>query len=193
MVRSQVTTVRLGCMPTVTYWMHWYQLLLLLGWLGVVESSSHVSITRTNLPHANVISLQPQGWLSRAVKPSYLQTSSSPTQSNSKIREVVYIASHLTLHQDDLEDDDCLSDNHFCSLLCDRGLTVHIIRPKLRVPIGISDAQAWSVAAVSLGYMEAISRLVKSRMVDHRVPGNPPYSTTIFLCHYHVVGCNALP
>ncbi len=151
--------------------MRWYHLLRWFGWLGLILGNSHVSITRTSLHHANIISLQPQGWLSRAVKPSSLQTSSSAAQSGSRIREVVYVASHLTLHQEELDNNDCLSGNHFCSLLCDRGLTVHIIRPILRIPVGVDVTEAGSVAAVSLGYMEAISQLVRSRINDHRVPG----------------------
>ena len=152
--------------------MRWFHLIRWFGWLGVAFSNSHISITRTSLPHANIISLQPQGWLSRAVKPSSVQSSSSPVQSGSRIREVVYVASHLTLHPEELDDDDCLSDHHFCSLLCDRGLTVHIVRPRVRAFRSVHETEAGSVAAVSLEYMEAISHLVKSRVNNHRVPGN---------------------
>ena len=55
-------------------------------------------------------------------------------QSRKKIREIIYVPSHVSVQPEELTDNDCLYDDHFCSLLCDQGFIVHVMR--LNSPIG---------------------------------------------------------
>lgn len=86
-----------------------------------MSSDHYFTISRTSLRSVNLVSLYPQGWLTRAIK-------SSTFQSGNRIREIIFVPSIFTAKECD-EFSSCVDDDHFCSLLCDAGYIVHILDP----------------------------------------------------------------
>lgn len=84
-------------------------------------SSNYINIMRTPLVASpgEVVTLSPQGWLSRALR-------SFENNNTNKIREVIYIPSQITLLPFD-GPNSCDDDDHFCSILCERGYQVHTL------------------------------------------------------------------
>lgn len=97
--------------------------------LPITCCSTATSVLRTQLLGVNVITLQPQSWLSK-LSSKLRNKESSPSlvsvERPVSVRHIIYMPSMLCLNNLDgsLRATD---DNHFCSLLCDRGYTVHII------------------------------------------------------------------
>ena len=87
-----------------------------------VQSSHYVTISRTSFKGCQLVTLKPPIGQSR------------PTKSH--IREIIYVPSHINVQPEELQDHDVLHDDHFCSLLCDQGFIVHVMR--LNSPIGMS-------------------------------------------------------
>ena len=81
----------------------------------------HSIVKRVRLKYANVLSLNPQKWLSTLLNKS----------SHNKIKEIIVIPS-LLCNIETLEYDYVLDDEHFCSRLCDSGYIVHIVDPFIK-------------------------------------------------------------
>lgn len=93
-------------------------------------SQSRVTICRTRVSNFDIITLSPSSWLS---KNGRYVPSSKKTQKMQQnlvgeidVREIMYIPSHLSLHNCDAFHF-ATDDEHFCSLLCDCGFVVHVI------------------------------------------------------------------
>ena len=82
--------------------------------LGAVQSSQYVTISRTSFKSCSLVTLQPPMGQLRPTK--------------TPIREIIYVPSHINFQPEELEESDYLHDEHFCSLLCDQGFVVHVLR-----------------------------------------------------------------
>lgn len=122
---------------------------------GLSTNNNYFTVIRTSLDKANIISLQPQGWLNKATRNSYGYRNSNNknsddknvneiTKSSNRIREVLYVPSIFNMKLTN-EIDHVLDDEHVCSLLCDRGFTVHCVNPKNNIDYknAIADTMKW--------------------------------------------------
>ena len=82
--------------------------------LGSVQSSQYVTISRSSYPSCSLVTLQPPL--------GQIRTTKTP------IREIIYVPSHVNVQPEELEENDYLHDDHFCSLLCDQGFVVHVLQ-----------------------------------------------------------------
>ena len=96
---------------------------------GAVQSSHYVTISRTSFRNCQLVTLTPPMGQSHTSK--------------THIREIIYVPSHVNVHPEELEENDVLNDDHFCSLLCDQGFIVHVMR--LNSPIGMANVVVFLV------------------------------------------------
>ena len=91
-----------------------------------LNADYYSSIIRTNLNSVNLISLYPQGWLTKAIKSTSI--TGKQYHQGSQVREIIFIPSLFTLRECD-EYSSAVDDEHFCSKLCEKGFIVHILDP----------------------------------------------------------------
>jgi hypothetical protein len=109
-----------------------------------IIDSNYVSVHHKSLQLSKICSLLPQSWIAKAMKPA---------TTNAYIKEIIYVPSQLSLSGGSRSDiKSCCQDDHFCSLLCDKGFTVHIIDYSLSTPMN-----------------DVLEEVVRWRIREHRV------------------------
>lgn len=113
-----------------------YFIILLLHFITYINSisiSNYISISSHILPLCKICTLHPTSWMRRL--PSIIQYNSNfnTTFNNDHIstnghtiRDILYIPPYINLLTD-RSFSQCCEDDHFCSLLCDHGFTVHVL------------------------------------------------------------------
>lgn len=94
--------------------------------MKLLNADYYSSIIRTSLKSVNLISLYPQGWLTKAIKSTTI--TGKQFSQGSQVREIIFIPSLFTLRECD-EYGSSIDDEHFCSKLCEKGFVVHILDP----------------------------------------------------------------
>lgn len=84
---------------------------------GLSTSDNYVRVERKMLSSFPVISLYPQSWIAKAVKSQYR---------GCYIKEVVYFPNTITPIITADDSNHAIDDDHWCSLLADHGIIVHI-------------------------------------------------------------------
>lgn len=79
-------------------------------------------VERSQLEYGNVVSMIPKGWLASASKVA------RPDHNKPRITDIIYMPSFFSVNESS-SFDAVLEDDHFTSLLCDEGFTVHSINP----------------------------------------------------------------
>lgn len=126
----------------------------------VFNTDHYTSISRTSLNCVNLVSLYPQGWLTKALKSPGLQLQGS------RIKEIFYIPSIFHIRECE-EYSSSIDDEHFCSKLCENGFAVHILDPVRK-----SDAVYQIYTQTDLSYLVyAIKESIDWRCRTHGLPG----------------------
>jgi hypothetical protein len=105
-------------------------------------SQDFFTLSRSSLSSCNVVTLSPVSWLARTARVSDMKPNSN--LSGTQIREIIYLPNLFELYEDETSAA-MFDDDHFCSLLVDRGYTVHVVFP--HQPKYCSDALAEIISA----------------------------------------------
>lgn len=99
--------------------------------------ANHVSISRTVLKSSKIITLVPKGWLLRSVK-------YSSKISQNCVKEILYFPSVSCLNCcDSIEY--ALDDEHFCSLLVDKGYAIHLVTSLKGEEVNLNEILSWKI------------------------------------------------